>query len=208
MLDMDIDAFFEEQDARMNISDDDMDEFLARKAQARYYPPNLYDFSLQIPQDNSPSNSLPDQSHGVPPNNLISLQIPQDNSSSSQPRDVSANSSIRRSPRTKRKEPTSESIELQGPKRSKHVHGEVEEPPVLVLPNSYLSPKFPTRFPGPPYSSKHRARNVLRRRDACLTIRNLPRNKNRPLPSQTHLLGRKLQSVHRLRPSLLSLKSS
>jgi hypothetical protein len=35
MQDMDIDAFFEAQDQRMNEPEDDMDEFLARMAKAR-----------------------------------------------------------------------------------------------------------------------------------------------------------------------------
>ena len=39
LLDMDIDAFYEEQDQHMNEPEDDADEFLARMSRTRKYIP-------------------------------------------------------------------------------------------------------------------------------------------------------------------------
>ncbi|KAJ7454997.1 DNA polymerase lambda [Mycena galericulata] len=65
--DAQIDAFFEEQDKRMNEPDDDMDEFLARMASRRNRPPDFY--SLDISVDRTPSNSVPEVSYGANPSN-------------------------------------------------------------------------------------------------------------------------------------------
>jgi len=70
---MDIDAFFLAQDKRMNEPEDDVDEFLARRAKARN-PPELYHMSLDMTEDNTPSDSVPAQSHREIPSN-DSLQL-------------------------------------------------------------------------------------------------------------------------------------
>ncbi|KAJ7730231.1 DNA polymerase lambda [Mycena maculata] len=61
MLDIDIDAFFQEQDERMNEPDDDTDEFLARMAKMRSQVPDF--FALDISSDRTPSNSVPEPSY-------------------------------------------------------------------------------------------------------------------------------------------------